>query len=103
MAEEPTPQSPTEGREQAAPKDMQHEPHEQARPRVLWGIAAVLIIVVGIIVWSTWGEEIKEACFGDGEVCEVEIEGLPKGGATFEQPEGFEAVDTTGVNDIDNM
>jgi len=70
-------------------EDTRHEPHTHARPRIVWGVGAVLLVGAGVGVWLYWGDAIKEACFGE-EVCSVEIEGLPEGGVVFEAPEGFE-------------
>jgi hypothetical protein len=81
----------TVAEEQVQPaEDTRHEPHEHALPRVVWGVAAVAVVIIGVVVWSRWGEDIKEACFGEDGVCEVEIEGIPEGGVAFERPEGFE-------------
>ncbi len=50
------------------------EPHKEAKSRFLIGISAiVLLIVVGGFVWSMWGADVKEVCFGDGEVCSIEM------------------------------
>lgn len=63
----------------------QHEPHTHARPRLLVGVGAVLFLfIVGVIVWRYWGDEIKDACLGDGEVCTVELPDTPsQGGVDF--------------------
>ncbi len=54
--------------------DMSIEPHEHAKKRVIVAMSAViLILVVGGFTWSKWGDDVKEACFGDGEVCSIEI------------------------------
>lgn len=64
--------------------DTQHEPHEHARSRLWLGVGAVLLIIIGFFVWIVWGEEIKEACLGDGEVCTVELPDSPsEGGVDF--------------------
>lgn len=61
----------------------QHEPHEHAKPRLFIGIGATLLLLVGgYFVWANWGDDIKEACFGDGEVCSVELPDAPSEGGT---------------------
>lgn len=61
----------------------QHEPHEHAKPRLFMGIGAtVLLLGIGYVVWANWGDGIKEACFGDGEVCTVELPDAPGTGGT---------------------
>ena len=66
------------------PSDTQHEPHEHARPRLMVGVGAVVLVLIFVFfVWTKWGEEIKEACVGDGEVCTVELPAAPsEGGGT---------------------
>lgn len=55
----------------------QHELHRHARSRLVIGIGAVLLIVLSVfVIWPKWGESIKEACLGDGEVCELAIPGI---------------------------
>lgn len=54
-------------------EDTKHEPHKHAKSRVLIGIGAILLLLLAGIVWSRWGNAIQEKCFGDGEVCEVEL------------------------------
>lgn len=54
--------------------DTRHEPHEHAPRRLIIGIVAlVLFLLIGGFVWAQWGEEIQETCFGDGEICTVEL------------------------------
>jgi hypothetical protein len=75
--------APAPAEEQAAPADdRHHEPHEHARSRVLLGIGAVLVVIgVGTFVWSQWGEEIQEACFGEKGACTIE---MPEEDVAFE-------------------
>ena len=40
--------------------------------RFVVGIVAVLVLAGGVIVWTVWGEEIKETCFGTDGACPVE-------------------------------
>ena len=52
-----------------------------------------LVAVGGYFVWANWGDSIKETCFGDGEVCSVELPDAPSEGetditASFESLEG---------------
>lgn len=79
-------QGKTLGQETA--RDTRHHAHHHARPRLLWGVAAVVVVAAGIMVWAKWGEEIHEACFGDGGACEVDL-GDPSASAEFDTPEGF--------------
>jgi len=59
-------------------EDFREQPHEHARPRLLMGVGAViLIIIIGAIVWSLWGDEIHEACFGEDGACAVELPDEP--------------------------
>ena len=51
----------------------QHEAHPHALRRIVIGIGAVALLVLGGIVWARWGEDIKEACTGEGEICNVEL------------------------------
>lgn len=54
--------------------DTHHEPHEHAPRRLIIGIVALaLFLLIGGYVWAQWGEEIQEVCFGDGEVCTIEL------------------------------
>ncbi len=73
----------------SAHKETRHEAHRHARPRVLWGVAAVALIGAGLLVWSRWGDSIKEACFGKDGACPVELGEVPEGGVTFETPTGY--------------
>lgn len=68
--------------------DRRHEAHHHARPRLLWGVAAIVVVVAGIVVWSEWGDEIHEACFGDNGACEVDFSDM-SASADFDIPEGF--------------
>lgn len=55
----------------------QHELHRHARSRLVIGIGSILLIVLFFfIIWPKWGEDIKEVCLGDGEVCELSIPGI---------------------------
>ncbi len=54
--------------------ETRHEPHEHAPRRLIIGVVTLaLFLLIGGYVWAHWGEEIQEACFGDGEVCTVEL------------------------------
>jgi hypothetical protein len=53
--------------------DTRHRPHAHALRRILIGIGAIACIVLGSILWGRWGNDIKEVCFGDGEICSVEL------------------------------
>lgn len=53
--------------------ETRHGPHAHALRRILIGIGAIACIVLGSILWGKWGSGIQEACFGDGEVCSVEL------------------------------
>jgi hypothetical protein len=69
--------------------DTRHEAHVHARPRLIWGVAAVVVVVVGCLVWWHWGTEIKEACFGEEGACTVEIADILAEGAAFATTEDF--------------
>jgi len=79
----------TEGHEDgpSMQSDTQHEPHEHARPRLMIGIGAViLVLIIGFFIWSKWGADIKEACLGDGDACTVELPNTPsEGGVDFNE------------------
>ena len=66
-------------------EDTKHEAHAHARPRLIWGIAALVVVGAGVVVWSKWGEEIKAACTGDNGACTIELEDVPEDGVQFEQ------------------
>ena len=72
-----------------------HEAHHHAQPRLIIGIAAVVLLAAAGFVWATWGEDIKEACFGEDGACPMPIEGVPlnpDGTPAFPVPDtnGFE-------------
>lgn len=49
-----------------------HEAHPHASKRVIIGVtAAIVVFILGGIVWSQWGERIEEVCFGEDEACDV--------------------------------
>jgi len=52
--------------------DTKHEPHEHARPRILIGLGAIVLLLLVGLVWSRWGDAIKEKCVGE-EVCTVDV------------------------------
>jgi hypothetical protein len=54
-------------------EDTKHEPHRHAQSRVLIGFGAILVLLIVGIAWSRWGDSIQEKCFGDGEICQVEL------------------------------
>ena len=54
--------------------ETQHEAHHHARSRMIIGIGAIIVLIlITIFIWPKWGNQIKEACFGDGDVCEIEL------------------------------
>lgn len=89
MDEEPQ-EIPQEVSEDTDRPDTKHEAHTHARPRLIWGVAAVVLVAVGCMVWLRWGEEIKEACLGEEGACTVELGDVPEGGAAFVTTEDFE-------------
>jgi len=70
-------------------EDTKHQAHTHARPRIVWGIVAVVLVASAILVGAKWGDEIKEACFGEEGACTLDIDTVPESGTTFEDPEGF--------------
>lgn len=82
-----TEQLPVDSVETVSPEDTRHEAHHHARPRLIWGIAALVLVGAGVVVWSKWGEEIKAACTGDNGACTVELEDVPEDRVQFEQPD----------------
>lgn len=74
---------------QESERDLRHRAHHHARPRLLWGVAAIAVAAVSMLVWAEWGDEIHEACFGENGACEVEL-GDVSAEADFAPPEGFE-------------
>ena len=62
--------------------ETKHEPHQHARPRLLIGIAAIVVVALMGFIWSRWGETIKEVCFGEDGACPVELPDTPMEGDT---------------------
>jgi hypothetical protein len=63
----------TEQSPEPAVLDTQHEPHEHAPKRVIIGVVAVVaVFIFGGFIWSRWGPQIEEICFGNDESCAVE-------------------------------
>jgi hypothetical protein len=71
------------------PAETKHEPHKHAKPRVLWGVAAVVVVLAGVLIWARWGSAIKEACLGENGTCTIDMQAIPQGGAQFDPPEDF--------------
>ena len=72
------------------PDDARHAPHKHARPRVLWGVAAVFVVAVGTLAWFHWGDAIRRSCVGGEGACPVDLSDVPKNGVHFDKPAGFE-------------
>jgi hypothetical protein len=54
--------------------DTQHEAHPHAHKRLIIGVSALAVVLIAaFIIWPRWGDTIKEKCFGDGEVCSVQL------------------------------
>jgi hypothetical protein len=53
-------------------EETQHEPHTDARRRVVIGGVALIVLVALTFTWFFWGTEIKDACFGE-EVCKIDL------------------------------
>jgi len=68
--------------------ETRHEAHVHAHQRVLWGIAAVVVVMAGFLVWFKWGAAIKDVCVSELEDgCALDLGAPSEGGATFDRPD----------------